>query len=204
MPKINRYLLLFLVLLALPGCAKKPSRYQLKASVITTKGYGVIVYDLPVSSNTKYRSDIDPKKTENYIAPTIPGEYDTLVLLPPFKGYEGRKLPDSITISYQYAEINDCSIERQGKPSHLPTDHPYAKLEDSFYTKHNCKNWKALPDRKYKKTINFDKLKKSREYKNFGKRNRSGNTFGLTVMIEFKDSGDVEVRGENTTSNPWK
>ncbi|VUD47579.1 hypothetical protein TDB9533_01055 [Thalassocella blandensis] len=197
------FLITFIVLVSV-SCAKKPSRYELKASVITTKGYGVVLYDFPISKSTQYRSDVDPDKPEIRITPTIPGGYDTLVLLPPLKGYEGRKLPDKISLKYQYADIGACSIDYSGIPQTLHNQQLSSRYSVHYFTKKNCKEWRLLPDKIYQKELDLTDLKGSEEYRLFGRKNQSGSRLGLTVLIEFLDNGEVNVRGENTIHNPWK
>lgn len=184
--------------------ACKPSHYQLNASVISGQGYGVVIYDPPIVRDKHYYSNIDLTEPNIRIYPMIPGEYDYVSVLPPFKGHEGKQLPDTITLNYQYAEISECGISRQGVLQNPVSRKGADHTSSTYYTKHKCKKWKLIPDRIYSKTIDLSNLNDSAKMEALGRIQSNGNTTGVRLILEFFDNGEVIPRLEATTNNRWK
>lgn len=195
------------ILIALTGfltaCAK-PVNYQVKASVTSTQGYGVIVYDLPLTNDKKYYRSANIDLAEIRVNPMIPGEFDTFIVLPPFEGYEGRSLPNEISLRYQYAMLSDCSVDRQGPAIDPATSKPIPPAITQYHTKRNCQVWQPVEKKIYTKMIDLRELNSSDRMKALGTKNRSGNRIGVELIIEFFDDGTAAASLENTIHNRWK
>lgn len=196
---------IFLVLIiGLFGACSKPATYVVKASVTSERGYGVVIYDLPITDSEKYYRNVELYGDEIRINPMIPGEYDTYSILPPFKDFEGSQLPNEIVLKYQYAILSECGISRLGLPISHASDTTEPASATQFYTKFKCQDWRLLDDRIHSKTIDLRELNTSEEMAALGTKNRSGNRIGVELILEFFDDGNVRARLENTTHNPWK
>ncbi|ABD82039.1 hypothetical protein [Saccharophagus degradans] len=200
---LNIYLMLVITFSVLAGCSKQS--YSVKVNVASTSGYGVVLYNFPVSQSYAGYVNVDLNDPVIYVHPNVPGEWTGLVVLPPFKDFEGEKLPDSINVEYQYAELSECStsyleypleFERSGKPKRV--------LDQKYYTKRHCKKWHLLPDKRYNQEVDLTKLNESQEMKLLGSRKSNGNRIGVVLHIEFRDDGSLRARLENTTHNMWK
>lgn len=202
MHKIRCIFLMLIV--SLLGACSKPATYVVKASVTSERGYGVVLYDLPITENDKYYRSADIHGDDIRINPMIPGEYDTYSVLPPFKNFEGAQLPNEIILKYQYAILSGCGISWFGFPVSPTSDRPIPGSTTQFYTKHKCQHWELLVDRIYTKTIDLRELNASDKMAALGTKNRSGNYIGVELILEFFDDGDVRARLENTIQNPWK
>ncbi len=198
----NLCLILIIACLVLTGCSSRT--YTIRANVISSQGYGVVLYDSPFSKNSGRYSNVELSQSKIYISPHIPGSWDGLALLPPFLGFEGDELPASVDIKYQYAELSGCSISDFEYPlDYESAEKPKPILDQKYYTKINCKNWHLLPDKIYSKKIDLTELNASKEMKLLGSTNRSGNRIGVILHLEFKDDGTVVTRLENTIHNRW-
>lgn len=202
---IHKIHCIFLILIVSLLCAcSKPATYQMKASVTSERGYGVVLYDLPLIEKDKYYSNFNVHGDGIRINPMIPGEFSTYSVLPPFKNFEGAQLPNEIILKYQYAILSGCGISRPGFPLYPASNRPILDSMTQFYTKRKCQDWQLLDDRIYTKTIDLRELNSSDKMAALGTRNRSGNYIGVIFILEFFDDGGVRVRLENTTHNPWK
>ncbi|MBL4671176.1 MAG: hypothetical protein JKX81_02860 [Arenicella sp.] len=195
----------FLILIvSLFGACSKPATYVVKASVTSERGYGVVLYDLPITENDKYYRNVEIHGDDIRINPMIPGEYDTYSVLPPFKNFEGAQLPNEIILKYQYAILSGCSSSWRSFPLDPASGRPIADSTTQFHTKRKCQHWRLLDDRIYTKTIDLRELNASDKMAALGTKNRSGNPIGVELIFEFFDDGDVRARLENTTHNRWK
>ena len=188
----------------LEGCSK-PQSYSVYVNVVSTNGYGVVLYDFPVARDSQRYNTVDLSLSEFRVHPITPGSWEGLTVLPAFAGYEGRKLPDNITIKYQYAELSDCDSSYLEHPKKMDASGlNYLTGEKKYYTKHKCKTWNLLADRLYTKEVNLTALNSSKEMRLIGKKNHNGHRIGARLHIEFADDGSLSTRLENTTNNPWK
>ncbi len=200
--KIRRVFLILIV--SLFAACSKPTTYVVKASVTSERGYGVVLYNLPITENDKYYSSADIQGDEIRINPMVPGEYDTYSVLPPFKNFEGAQLPNELILKYQYAILSECGISDRSFPLDPASNRPIPDSTTQFYTKYKCQHWKLLDDRIYTKTIDLRELNASDKMAALGTKNRSGNPIGVELILEFFDDGDVRARLENVTHNRWK
>lgn len=200
---LNVNAMLVIAFCVLTGCSKQS--YRVKVNVASTSGYGVVLYNFPVSKNYTGYTNIDLKDSVIYVHPNVPGEWTGLVVLPPFKNFEGKKLPESIEIEYQYAKLSECSISYLEYPFEYGHGGVRKKvLGQKYYTKDKCEKWDLLSDKKYKQKVDLKQLNESKEMKLLGSRKSNGNRIGVVLHIEFRDDGSLSTRLENTISNIWK
>jgi hypothetical protein len=202
MYKVRRVFLILIVIF-LAACSK-PTTYVVKASVTSERGYGVVLYEFPVTENDNYYRSVEVNGDDFRINPMVPGEWDTYSVLPPFKNFEGVLLPNELILKYQYAILSGCGTSRLGFPLDPLSGRSIADSATQFYTKRKCQDWQLLDDRIYTQTIDLRELNSSDKMAAMGTKNRSGNPIGVELILEFFDDGDVHVRLENTTLNPWK
>lgn len=193
-----------MLIVSLFGACSKPATYAVKASVTSERGYGVVIYDLPITDNDKYYRSVEVHGDDIRINPMIPGEHDTYSVLPPFKNFEGAQLPNELILKYQYAILSECGISRPGFPVDPTSGRSMPDSTTQFYTKRKCQHWKLLDDRIYTKTIDLRELNASDKMAALGTKNRSANPIGVEFILEFFDDGDVRARLENVTHNRWK
>ena len=190
--------------MSLFSACSKPATYVVKASVTSERGYGVVLYDLPITENDKYYSSVDLHGDGIRINPMIPGEYATYSILPPFKNFEGAQLPNEIVLKYQYAMLSECGISRTGLPVGPTSGGAIPSSTTQFYTKRKCQHWALMDNRIHSKTIDLRELNASDKMAALGTKNRSGNRIGVELILEFFDDGNVRARLENTIQNPWR
>lgn len=198
------YCIFLILIVSLLGACSKPTTYVVKASVTSERGYGVVLYDFPMTENDKYYRHIEVDGDDIRISSMIPGEFSNYSVLPPFKNFEGKQLPNELILKYQYAILSECSTSRRGFPLNPASNRAIPDSTTQFYTKRKCKHWQLLNDRIHTKTIDLRELNVSDKMAALGSKNRSGNYIGVIFILEFFDDGDVRVRLENSTQNPWK
>ncbi|WP_025739512.1 hypothetical protein [Aquimarina pacifica] len=122
---------------------------------------------------------------------------DTVVMRWELAEYYLKRTRDIVKLIPSIKEIhnsNDTLLKRE------------LEIAKAYYTKSNCKNWNLTNPKKFKKTIDLRAFKKSKKIERFGKQNKSasGSYYGLRVLYQFYDDGEIKLYLENYATNPWK
>jgi len=210
--EIIKYLV-FIILIPISfvlSCTEKDSKpkfFSSYISVVSAKGYGVILHNPPFAfgenanmsrwfPTQELKDEYENNGIVKIYPQILPGAaYQGMTAYPGFKNDTNNLLPDEVTLEYEYADISECRSEYSAHPWSHGTSGRKEDTSITLIAKNWCDTWKPIENMRFKRTIDLRPFHDSIEFQRAGKKieTLAKGKYGLAIDIRFFDNGKYEI-----------